>query len=906
MKKTIFNSFLVIFLLGVSFLLFPYLISPVYDFSKPQVFEGQKYYNPYQQMDSVWQVCNFHAHSKSWGGVTDGKNTHIDTVFQRYQEMGYAHVGISNYQKITQIEKENILSIPAYEHGLNVKKRHHLCLGTDKVVWLDFFFCQTLSHKQFVLNKLKPTADFLTVNHPKFANGFEESDFCYLSNYDAIEVLNHYRTSINHWDSALSSGYYAVLLANDDMHRLDKMDETGTNFTVVNTNILSRCNVVQALKAGRHYGVKAHLKTNENYQLKAERIANLIHLNTCEMQGDTLVVQLDTAVSLIRFVGQCGRLKDSVISTKSAQYIFQPTDTYIRMEIEDADSNLYLFNPVVRTDDQRVINASRADVNTCKTVLKRMSILLFFLLSAWGFCWKKQKIYFEKLRHFFQRPYRLKLLILIVLSAIIKIIIASNLELTNDEVYYRLYAMYPDFSHFDHPPMVGWLIQLTSFNLLFDTAFFIRLGSIILGCFTVIYAFKIGKKIHSEQAGFIAAFLFSISPYTFLISGTFILPDTPLLFFWMLALWLIINIFDDEINNKKANRLLLLGCVIGLAVLSKYTALFLWAGTGLYILLYKRKWLKQWQLYASIFITLLCLFPVIYWNLNNDFISFTFHEGRVSLFSEICFSCFLQEIAGELLYNNPFIFVMIYFVFFHFCFRRGKPFFAVYNRLFYCIGFPIVILFLLLSLFRNLLPHWNAPGYTVMIFPIAIYISEKLQNRKKILWIQAKIWAGILLCIVLVFLLQLRYNFLHLKDFDIQDITLEVSTWEKTGEAFAELSQRAEKEAQIHPNAPIIASRWFPAANLDMYVAKPTNRKILAIGNMEKIHKYAWINPSRGGFYLGMDAWYITDNYDFNSPDEISVYFETISSPDTLPIVRNREICKEVYVYRLKNMQSLP
>ena len=517
---------------------------------------------------------------------------------------------------------------------------------------------------------------------------------------------------------------------------------------------------------------------------------------------------------------------------------------------------------------------------------------------------KKRRI--EKLQLFLQRPYRLKLLILITLYTIIRSFIAANLELTNDEVYYRLYAMYPDFSHFDHPPMVGWLIQLTTFNLLFDSAFAIRLGAIILGSITLILAFKIGQKTHSDRAGFLSAFLLSLSPYLFLISGTFILPDTPLLFFWMLALYLIINIFNDKITTKKANQLLLLGLVIGLAILSKYTAIFLWIGVGLYILLYKRNYLKQWQLYVSVCITICCLFPIIYWNIQNDFISFTFHNERVSLFSSFCFSCFRQEIAGESAYNNPFLFVMIYFVFFRFCFRKNKTFHTEHHRLFYCIGFPLVTLFLLFSFFRNLLPHWNAPGYTVMIFPVAIYIAEKLEQGKKSLWIQAKIWAGILICLLILFFLQLNYNVLKLNKLKIQDFTVELTTWKKTGEAFAELSQKAEKNGEIQPNAPIIASRWFPAANLDMYVAKPTNRKVLAIGTMERIHKYAWINASRGGFYIGMDAWYITDNYDFIHPDNVSIYFETISPPDTLKISRNNKICKDIYIYKLKNMRKLP
>jgi hypothetical protein len=390
-KKTISYSLLAAILLLISFILIPYLVSPIYNFSEPKIFSGQGYYNPYQQMDSAWQVSNFHAHSKSWGGLTDGKNTHIDSIFEIYQKMGYSHIGISNYQKITPFPTpsngENILSIPAYEHGLNVKKRHHLCLGTDRISWLDFFFFQTLSHKQFILNKLKLTTDFLVINHPKFSNSFEETDFTYLSNYDAIEVLNHYRMSITHWDSALSSGHYTVLLANDDMHKLDKMGEVGTNFTVINTNSPTRYAMIQALKAGQHYGVQARLKEDENYAVKAERIANLVRPNKIEMKGDTLVLQLNKDVSVIRFVGQYGQVKDSIIHAKSVQYVFCQADTYIRIEIEDTDSNLYFFNPIVRTDDKFIVNPNRAEVNICKTAFKRIFIVFVLFLTAFGIYW---------------------------------------------------------------------------------------------------------------------------------------------------------------------------------------------------------------------------------------------------------------------------------------------------------------------------------------------------------------------------------------------------------------------------------------------------------------------------------------------------------------------------------------
>jgi 4-amino-4-deoxy-L-arabinose transferase-like glycosyltransferase len=621
------------------------------------------------------------------------------------------------------------------------------------------------------------------------------------------------------------------------------------------------------------------------------------------MRGDTLFVQLDTMVSAIRFVGDGGKLKDSHTLTNFAQYVFRQTDTYIRIEMEDLDSNLYLFNPVIRSESPFPINTSRADVDWNKTNAKRIALSLIALLFVFGFYWRKRKRYNERLQLFFRKPYHLKLAILLLLSIAIKILIAVNVELTNDEVYYRLFALYPDWSHFDHPPMVGWIIQLTTLNLLFDSELFIRLGAIILGSLTVVLAFKIGQRIHSNQAGFVAAFLFCISPYLVLVSGTFILPDTGLMFFWMLALWMAVSIFEGGITTGKANKLLLLGLFIGMAVLSKYTALFLWFGIGLYILFYGRKWLRKWQLYVAVFITLACMFPVLYWNINNDFISFAFHGERVSLFTGICFDCFFQELLGEFFYNNPFLFIMIYVVLCRYGLQKEKN---TYNRLFYCIGLPIILLFLMFSFFQNLLPHWNAPGYTVLIFPVAVHIAEKLKNGRKRLWIQAKIWVGVLVFIVVLLLLHLHYAVLKLKEHNMSDITIELSTWRKTSDAFVKLSQEAERQGKIQPNAPLIASNWFPAANLDMYVAKPTNRKVLAIGDIKKIHKYAWINHSRGGFYLGMDAWYITDDYDFDDPAIISSYFEAISSPDTLQIMRNNEISKQVYVYQLRKMKKIP
>jgi len=57
-----------------------------------------------------------------------------------------------------------------------------------------------------------------------------------------------------------------------------------------------------------------------------------------------------------------------------------------------------------------------------------------------------------------KRPYKKYVFLLMGISLLLRALVAALTDLGNDEVYYWTYALYPDWSHFDHPPMVGWII----------------------------------------------------------------------------------------------------------------------------------------------------------------------------------------------------------------------------------------------------------------------------------------------------------------------------------------------------------------------------------------------------------------------------------------------------------------
>ena len=93
-----------------------------------------------------------------------------------------------------------------------------------------------------------------------------------------------------------------------------------------------------------------------------------------------------------------------------------------------------------------------------------------------------------------------KLGLLVIISTLIRLVLADFTGLGNDEVYYWTYAKFPDWSHFDHPPMVGFFQQIFSLNLLFDSELALRLGFVVAGSLSTILLYLIGKEIKDERA----------------------------------------------------------------------------------------------------------------------------------------------------------------------------------------------------------------------------------------------------------------------------------------------------------------------------------------------------------------------------------------------------------------------
>jgi len=493
--------------------------------------------------------------------------------------------------------------------------------------------------------------------------------------------------------------------------------------------------------------------------------------------------------------------------------------------------------------------------------------------------------------------------ILLLLSAVARGLIAGSIELGNDEVYYWTYARYPDLSHFDHPPMVGLVIQFFTLNLLFESEFFLRLASVVLGTLSTLLIFLIGKEIKNKLTGLYAAFLYTASFYGFILAGTFILPDTPQGFFWLGSLYLLVHSLPDEhISMRSRNFLFAAGILAGMALLSKYHSFFLLAGVFMYILLYNPKWFQVKETYLAFLVSILIFSPVIIWNADHDFISFTFHESRVNPESSgIKIQYFLTEVIGQFFYNNP-VNVLIILAAFVAMVRRKNILELRYQRLILWISLPLVVVFTGFSLFRSTLPHWTGPAYYGFILLAAAYLAQVSREGQKLRLIPWPVLVSLSLLIVVlsIAVTQIRYGWIPLKKWKVEDVSADLAGWKQLGEKFGPLAKWDEDHYLMAKDSPILTFRWFPAANLDFYVARKIHKKVFAIGDLERIHKYYWINKTRGNLRKGSDAWYIALSDDYEDPMSLfGKSYEIILPSDTIPITRGKDTIRTAYIYRL-------
>jgi 4-amino-4-deoxy-L-arabinose transferase-like glycosyltransferase len=163
--------------------------------------------------------------------------------------------------------------------------------------------------------------------------------------------------------------------------------------------------------------------------------------------------------------------------------------------------------------------------------------------------------------------------LVVMALALLHLAIGASIGLSVDEAHYLLYAAHPDWSYFDHPPLVGWiqwpLVALDAPVWLTRTL----PGALWLLSAWGIFHVTVRLQPAQRDAGLWALAAFALAPVIHVL-GIGLVPDTLLmaLSIWTMALTLHM-VRQPALAGWR--WWLLLGLALGLAGLSKYTAVLL-------------------------------------------------------------------------------------------------------------------------------------------------------------------------------------------------------------------------------------------------------------------------------------------------------------------------------------------
>jgi hypothetical protein len=224
---------------------------------------------------------------------------------------------------------------------------------------------------------------------------------------------------------------------------------------------------------------------------------------------------------------------------------------------------------------------------------------------------------------------------------LVRVWLAATLGLTEDEAYYRLWALAPAIGYLDHPPMVGWMIALGRW-IAGDTPFGIRFGAILVSLIGPVILWRTSAVLFGPAVAERAVWAGLAMPLL-AVGGVIITPDTPSVLFWGLAGWALAELHA----SRNPSWWLAVGAFAGLGLLSKYSNLFVGASILLWLACVRVnwRWFRCWQLWAGGVLACALALPVVLWNFQHDWASFAKQFGRVGHGQRMTLA-YLVELAG--------------------------------------------------------------------------------------------------------------------------------------------------------------------------------------------------------------------------------------------------------------------
>ncbi len=315
----------------------------------------------------------------------------------------------------------------------------------------------------------------------------------------------------------------------------------------------------------------------------------------------------------------------------------------------------------------------------------------------------------------------------IVALIVLKIIAAfyTSFSLYGDEAQYWLWSQKLDLGYYSKPPLLAWF--LSGHTFLFGDSFFSLKMFPLMIYFVIFFAFyKLCLELNfSKNNSFVCSVCFLSIPAAS-VSSFLISTDLLLLLFWVLAMTTLLKIR----TGKSLIDFVLFGGLLGLAFLAKYAAIYFLLSFLILVFVDNKTWLalktNMIGLFVFVVMLLLVLFPNIYWNLINGWVTFSHTVDNTNLQNiDLNFYEPLKFLISQIIMLGPFMFLSFLYVS-----RSFRLDFE--NRFLLIFSFPIIFIVLAESYLVRANANWAAPALISLFILMFRLIAEKSNRLIKI------------------------------------------------------------------------------------------------------------------------------------------------------------------------------
>jgi 4-amino-4-deoxy-L-arabinose transferase-like glycosyltransferase len=286
-----------------------------------------------------------------------------------------------------------------------------------------------------------------------------------------------------------------------------------------------------------------------------------------------------------------------------------------------------------------------------------------------------------------------------------------------DEAYYWLWGQHLDWSYYDHPPLQAWM-QGAIAAMGIGGLFGLRVLPTLITTGVLLWALALMLRSRGLAGAQLVAVLavFLASP-VFLVFTTLVFHDH-LMLAWLapglVAAAAVLGALDRG-EPPRPWHIYAVGLCLGLAMLTKYNAALVALGLIVLIVWHRpyRALLRNPHLYGAMLIASLCLFPVFWWNLNQDAASFQYNlHDRLDFVASRVAGNALGYVLGGVAAFSLFLIPALWRV------LRAGPVDATGRVAVAAFAVPSLV-WLAATSVTHVLFYWNIPAY-LFILPLAV------------------------------------------------------------------------------------------------------------------------------------------------------------------------------------------